>query len=57
MLTVGQRQGSSPGMLQSREFRLVMAGGGGGTGVGADPSPARTVIYSGENLQIRLADK
>ena len=44
-------------MLQSREFRLVMAGGWGGTGVGADPSPARTVIYSGENLQIRLADK
>ena len=42
-LTIGERQGSFPGMLQTRQFTVVMPDGS-----------QQTVSYDGKELQVRL---
>ncbi|MGC2659202.1 MAG: glycoside hydrolase family 31 protein [Bryobacteraceae bacterium] len=51
-LTIGQRQGSFPGMLESREFRVVFVGNGHGTGIDPTPQPDQTVSYSGQTISV-----
>jgi alpha-D-xyloside xylohydrolase len=51
-LTIGQRQGSFPGMLENREFRVVFVGNGHGTGIDPTVQPDQTVRYSGQVLNI-----
>lgn len=56
-LTIGAREGSYPGMAQSRRFvvRVISPGQGGDPLANAAPGD-RTVDYSGQPLQIRLGD-
>jgi len=51
-LTIGARQGSFPGMLTSRTFRIVWVGTGHGTGVSSTPAADAVVNYAGSAVQV-----
>jgi alpha-D-xyloside xylohydrolase len=51
-LTIGDRQGSFPGMLQSRTFRVVFVGEGHGVGIGSTAQPDKLVEYSGKRVTV-----
>ena len=51
-LTIGQRQGSFPGMLETRTFHIVFAGEGHGTGVGPTAQPDKVVHYAGGQIAV-----
>jgi alpha-D-xyloside xylohydrolase len=51
-LTIGQRKGQFPGMLQERTFRIVFARERHGTGVGVEESPDKVLRYAGQPLTI-----
>ena len=51
-LTIGARQGSFPGMLQSRTFHVVFVREGHGTGPELTPDADRTVPYTGQEITI-----
>jgi len=53
-LTVGARQGSFPGMPQSRTFDIVLVAPGHGTGVDPASRVDRVVKYSGQAVSVRL---
>jgi len=46
-LTIGDRKGQFPGMLQTRTFRIVLVGKNHGVGVGPEEKPDKIVRYSG----------
>ena len=46
-LTLGTREGSFPGMLQERTFRVVVVGSGHGTGIEESDKAEATVSYKG----------
>jgi alpha-D-xyloside xylohydrolase len=46
-LTLGTREGSFPGMLAERTFRVVVVGAGHGTGIAESDKAEATVIYKG----------
>lgn len=51
-LTLGTRQGSFPGMLQARTFRVVFVSPG--QGAGPDPATsAKTITYEGKELSLK----
>lgn len=52
-LEIGQRQGTFPQMLPSREFRLTWVKPGHGIGIEPTGSPDQVVVYSGSKLVIR----
>jgi alpha-D-xyloside xylohydrolase len=47
-LTIGQRKGSFPGMLERRTFHVVFVGEGHGTGIDPSAQPDKVIEYSGE---------
>ncbi len=49
-LTIFKREGSFPGMLQSRTFHIVLVGPAHGSGPGLTPDPDQIVSYSGQQL-------
>ena len=51
-LTIGARQGSFPGMLTSRTFRIVWVGPGHGTGVANTTAADSVVNYTGAAVNI-----
>ena len=51
-LTLGDRKGSFPGMLQSRSFRIVFARTGHGTGAEMTSDPDRVVTYTGQRVTV-----
>jgi alpha-D-xyloside xylohydrolase len=51
-LTLGPRQGSFPGMLTRRTFRIVWAAPGHGTGVNPTEPADKTIEYEGQALTI-----
>jgi alpha-D-xyloside xylohydrolase len=51
-LTIGERKGQFPGMLQTRTFRVVFAGEGHGVGIGADEKADKVVSYSGMEITV-----
>jgi alpha-D-xyloside xylohydrolase len=53
-LTIGDRTGSFPGMLQTRTFNIVVVGKNKGTGVDIVAKPDRSVKYSGKEIRIKL---
>ena len=53
-LTIGERKGKFPGMLESRTFRIVVVGEGHGTGIGLTAQPDKTVQYSGKPVTVAL---
>jgi Alpha-glucosidases, family 31 of glycosyl hydrolases len=51
-LTIKDRKGDFPGMLQTRTFKIVWVNGKNGTGVEL-PKQAETVQYSGKEIKIK----
>jgi alpha-D-xyloside xylohydrolase len=51
-LTIGERQGQFPGMLNARTFRIVFVGDNHGNGIEATTQPDRVVEYSGKSVTI-----
>jgi alpha-D-xyloside xylohydrolase len=51
-LTVGDRTGSFPGMLESRSLHIVFVSEGHGAGGGLTANPDKTVTYSGKKLVV-----
>ncbi len=51
-LTVGERRGSFPGMIQTRTFRIVFVAEGRGTGVGPVEKADKVIQYSGKSIAI-----
>jgi alpha-D-xyloside xylohydrolase len=46
-LTIGERSGYFPGMLQKRTFHIVFVRDGHGAGIGSTANPDLIVLYSG----------
>jgi alpha-D-xyloside xylohydrolase len=51
-LTIGDRSGAYPGMMQSRTFRIVFVRDGHGVGIGQTAQADRVVSYSGRAVKI-----
>ncbi|HEX4485817.1 MAG TPA: glycoside hydrolase family 31 protein [Terriglobales bacterium] len=51
-LTIGDRKGQFPGMLESRTFRVTFVGENHGMGVDATENPDKVVSYSGKALTV-----
>ena len=51
-LTIGDRQGKFPGMLESRTFRVVFAGENHGAGIGQTAQPDKVVSYDGKQVTV-----
>jgi alpha-D-xyloside xylohydrolase len=51
-LTIGDRAGSFPGMLENRAFRVVFVSENHGTGGGLTENADRTVPYSGKKISV-----
>ena len=52
-LTIGDRKGEFPGMLQNRRFRVILVKQGHGIGIGASPSIDREVEYAGKSVNVK----
>jgi alpha-D-xyloside xylohydrolase len=52
-LTIEAREGSFPGMLEKRTFRVVIAGAGRGVGIAASDTAVKTVAYAGAKLTVK----
>ncbi|HVP56410.1 MAG TPA: TIM-barrel domain-containing protein [Candidatus Eisenbacteria bacterium] len=52
-LTIGERKGKFPGMLDSRAFRIVFVKEDHGAGTDATEHVDRTVTYSGQSLSVQ----
>jgi alpha-D-xyloside xylohydrolase len=51
-LTIGDRQGKFPGMLEHREFRVVLVSQGHGAGIERTAQPDKVVKYSGPQTTV-----
>jgi len=51
-LTIGDRQGGFPGMLERRAFRVVFVGDGHGVGIDLTAQPDKVVEYSGRQITV-----
>jgi alpha-D-xyloside xylohydrolase len=51
-LTIGERKGTFPGMVETRTFRVVFVGEGHGTGIDPAREADRVVAYSGKALTV-----
>jgi alpha-D-xyloside xylohydrolase len=51
-LTIGAREGSFPGMVEKRTFRLVIVGREHGVGISAADTAEKTVAYMGEKVSV-----
>ncbi|MGA9564240.1 MAG: DUF5110 domain-containing protein, partial [Candidatus Korobacteraceae bacterium] len=52
-LTIGERKGKFPGMLQSRNFRIVFVSENHGAGIDITPQADKSVSYAGQTLAIK----
>ncbi|MBP7887332.1 MAG: DUF5110 domain-containing protein [Candidatus Marinimicrobia bacterium] len=53
-LTIGERNGSFPGMLMERQFQIVLVSPNHGIGIEITPRPDKIIKYRGEAQTIRL---
>jgi alpha-D-xyloside xylohydrolase len=51
-LTIGDRKGEFPGMLQSRAFQVVFVGENHGAGIKAEERADKVVQYSGKQIAV-----
>jgi alpha-D-xyloside xylohydrolase len=54
-LTIGERQGSFPGMVEKRTFRIVVVGNGHGVGGDITGNPDKEITYEGKGIVVQLA--
>jgi len=54
-LTIGQREGTFPGILEKRTFNVVLVAANHGNGVDVTSTPDRTIAYAGRPVSIRIA--
>ena len=52
-LTIGAREGSFPGMLSERTFRVVLVGPAHGVGIGETATAEKEVKYAGSKLEVK----
>lgn len=52
-LTIGDRAGTYPGMLENRTFRIVVVRENHGTGGGLTEQPDKVVQYSGKKISVK----
>jgi alpha-D-xyloside xylohydrolase len=52
-LTIGKREGSFPGMLKERMFKVVVVKSGHGVSIGETPDAGKTANYNGEKVLVR----
>jgi alpha-D-xyloside xylohydrolase len=52
VLTIGERAGRFPGMLETRTFRIVFAVEGHGTGIEPSDQPDKIIQYAGKQVEI-----
>jgi len=53
-LSIGERHGNFPGMLEHRTFHIVRVGEGRGTGVAPTSDPDATVEYDGKAVAVQV---
>jgi alpha-D-xyloside xylohydrolase len=53
-LTIGDRRGNFPGMLENRTFRIVIVREGHGTGITQASQPDATIEYQGKAVSVQL---
>jgi len=53
-LTIGKRTGSFQGILQTRQFQIVIVTANHGTGVEIEPHPDKVIQYTGEKLIVKV---
>ena len=51
-LTIGERKGQFPGMLQNRTFRVVFVGDNHGVGINPADEADKIVQYSGNQITV-----
>lgn len=51
-LTIGERKGSFPGMLENRTFDVILVNENHGSGVGPSGTPDQVVKYSGKEVSV-----
>ena len=56
-LTMGAREGTFPGMLEHRTFRVVIVRNGRGTGIANSTEPDATVTYDGKAASVHVQPK
>jgi alpha-D-xyloside xylohydrolase len=54
-VTLGARKGSFQGMLNSREFRIVIVGESNGAGIDPSATPDKIVRYSGQETTVAVS--
>jgi alpha-D-xyloside xylohydrolase len=52
-LTIGERKGEFPGMLQSRMFRIVFTAENHGAGINPEEKPDKVVEYAGKQITVK----
>jgi alpha-D-xyloside xylohydrolase len=57
VLTIGQRRGRFPGMLEQRTFRVVIVKEARGTGIEAASEPDTTIDYTGKSTSVSLRSR
>ncbi|MDQ2863214.1 MAG: DUF5110 domain-containing protein, partial [Bacteroidota bacterium] len=55
-LTIGERKGTFPGMLQNRTFNVVFVDKSHGNGVSASQKIDKTILYTDKEVRIHLND-
>jgi alpha-D-xyloside xylohydrolase len=53
-LTIGPREGSFPGMIESRKFRVVLVAEGHAVGVDGSGVPNAEISYQGKEVQVTI---
>ncbi len=53
-LTLGNREGTFPGMIQERQIHVVLADKGQGQGIAEDSNAGQTIRYGGKEMQVKF---
>ena len=57
LLTIGNRRGRFPGMLETRTFRIVLVRDGRGTGIASSSEPDAMIKYAGRTISVRVRSR
>ena len=54
VLTIGTRDGTFPGMVEKRIFRVVLVDSDHGAGEGVTPAADKEIMYDGKEVKINI---